>query len=90
MIRMITIRVFAIRTFKICFLALLFLLFSSIAFSQGGVATGDLHITVKDPKGSLVPNATVTVSDIGKGLIRSATGDAQGGYTARQLPASAR
>jgi Carboxypeptidase regulatory-like domain/TonB dependent receptor len=86
MIRMITIRVFATRGLKICFVSLLVLLSSSIAFSQGGVATGDLHITVKDPKGALVPNATVTVSDIAKGLERSATGDAQGGYSARQLP----
>jgi hypothetical protein len=76
------------RKFSVWMLVLstLVLLLSSIAFSQGGVATGDLHITVKDPKGSVVINATVTVSDVDKGLERSATGDGQGGYSARLLP----
>ncbi len=85
-----------IRTSKICSLfhrslnpfsvAFVVLMLSSIAFSQGGVATGDLHVTVRDPKGDLVPNAAVTVGDIAKGLSRTANGDGQGGYTARQLP----
>jgi Carboxypeptidase regulatory-like domain len=59
---------------------------SSIAFGQGGVATGDLHVTVKDPKGSLVTNATVTVGNLAKGLARTATSDSQGGYSVRLLP----
>src|ERR1700691_6287526 len=63
----------------------LFLL-SAIAFGQGGAATGDLHVTVKDPKGDLVANATVRVSDVAKGVERTATGDGAGGYTARLLP----
>ena len=64
----------------------LVLLFGAVAFGQGGVATGDLHVSVKDPKGNVVINATVMVSDVEKGLARSATGDGQGGYNARQLP----
>jgi hypothetical protein len=67
-------------------LSLLVLLLSSVAFGQGGVATGDLHVTVKDPKGDLVTNATVTVGDVAKGLERTATGDGEGGYNARLLP----
>jgi hypothetical protein len=59
---------------------------SSIAIAQGGSATGDLRIAVKDPAGSPVANATVTVRDEAKGLERPATPDGQGGYTARQLP----
>jgi hypothetical protein len=59
---------------------------SSFTFGQGGAATGDLHVTVKDPKGSVVTNATVSVSDVAKGLERSATSDGQGGYSVRQLP----
>ena len=59
---------------------------SALAFGQGGVATGDLHVTVKDPKGNLVVNATVMVSDIAKGLARTATGDGEGGYSVRLLP----
>jgi len=60
--------------------------FCCLAFGQGGVATGDLHITVKDPKGSVVTNAAVTVQDVAKGLERTATSDGQGGYSARLLP----
>ena len=96
MIRMITIRtirirmtifrmtmICSLRTFSI---ALLVVLLSSIAFGQGGVAAGDLHVTVKDAKGNLVANATVTVKDAARGVVRSATGDGQGGYSVRQLP----
>ncbi|HXJ85997.1 MAG TPA: carboxypeptidase regulatory-like domain-containing protein [Candidatus Binatia bacterium] len=62
------------------------LLLPVIAHAQGGVATGDLHVTVKDPKGNIVTNASVNVQDVAKGLERSATSDGQGGYNARQLP----
>jgi len=62
------------------------LLLSVICYGQGGVATGDLHVTVKDPKGNIITNAAVTVQEIGKGLERTATSDGQGGYSARQLP----
>jgi hypothetical protein len=61
------------------------LLLAAMAFGQGA-ATGDLHVTVKDPKGNFVANATVTVKDAAKGLERTATGDGQGGYSARLLP----
>ena len=62
------------------------LLLSAIAFGQGGVATGDLHVTVKDPKGNAVTNATVVAQDLAKGVERTATSDGQGGYTAHLLP----
>jgi len=62
------------------------LLLTASAFAQGGAATGDLHVTVKDPKGNVVTNATVTVRDVAKGLERTATSDGQGGYSARLLP----
>ena len=66
---------------------LLFILISAHKFASAqGAATGDLHVTVKDPKGSAVANATVTVRDVAKGLERTATSDGQGGYSARQLP----
>src|SRR6202050_2845797 len=71
---------------KIFSVSLLVLLLSSIAFGQGGAATGDLHVTVKDPKGNLVATANVTVSDVAKGVERTATSDGAGGYTARLLP----
>ncbi len=75
-----------IRMLRAASVSIFFLLLSAIAFAQGGVATGDLHVTVKDPRGNLVANATVTVRDLAKGLERTATGDGQGGYSARLLP----
>ena len=74
------------RTRSIVSLSVASLLLSMIAFGQGGVATGDLHVTVKDPKGNVVANATVTVQEVAKGLERTATSDGQGGYSARLLP----
>ena len=66
--------------------ALLFLFFfiPQFAFAQGA-DTGDLHVTVKDPKGNVVTNATVTVQDAAKGLDRVANSDGQGGYSVRLL-----
>ncbi len=75
-----------IRTTKTAFLSFVILLLSAIALGQGGVATGDLHVTVKDPTGNLVTNATVVAHDFAKGLERMATGDGLGGYSVRQLP----
>ena len=65
-------------------LAVLFLLIRQSAFAQGA-ATGDLHVTVKDPKGSAVTNATIAVSNVAKGLERTATSDGQGGYSVRRF-----
>jgi len=75
-----------IGTVKVIAVSLLVLLLSAIASAQGGAATGDLHITVKDPSGKVVTNATVTVRDVAKGLERTATPDGQGGYSAQLLP----
>lgn len=57
----------------------------SVAYGQG-VASGDLHVTVKDPKGSLVTGATVTVRDEAKGIERVASPGGAGEYNARTLP----
>jgi hypothetical protein len=75
-----------IRILRLISVSLLFLLSCALAFGQGGVATGDLHVTVKDPRGNLVANAVVTVRDSARALERSANGDGQGGYSARLLP----
>ena len=61
------------------------LIVQQLGFSQGA-STGDLHISVKDPKGSAVTNATVTVHDVAKGVERAGSSDGQGGYSVRQLP----
>src|SRR4029077_17881940 len=65
-------------------LAVIFLLVPQFAVAQGA-ATGDLHVSVKDPKGGVVTNATVTVRDVAKGLERAGSSDGQGGYSVRQL-----
>jgi len=71
-------------TLRLFCLAVMFLLVRQFAFAQGA-ATGDLHASVKDPKGNAVINATVAARDVAKGLERAASGDGQGGYTVRQL-----
>jgi len=74
------------RTMRVVSVSLFVLLVSAMAIAQGGVATGDLHVTVKDPKGNGVTNATVTAQDVARGVERTATSDGQGGYSARLLP----
>src|SRR6476469_3965789 len=73
------------RTLRICLLTLIAALSISIAFGQG-VNTGDLHVTVKDPTGTAVASASVTVRDDAKGIERPAAGNGQGEYSALALP----
>lgn len=61
------------------------LMLCTLAKGQG-VASGDLHVTVKDPKGGLVVNATVTASDPAKGFERAAISNGQGEYNILALP----
>src|SRR5580658_9972445 len=60
---------------KILCVSLFAFLLSPIAFGQGGVSTGDLRVTVKDPSGNVVTNAAVNVVDVNKGVERTATAD---------------
>jgi hypothetical protein len=69
---------------RLFFFAVIFLLVRQFAVAQGA-ATGDLHVSVKDPKGGVVTNATVNVRDVAKGLERAGSSDGQGGYSVRQL-----
>ncbi len=66
--------------------ALMVFFVSTMAWAQGGIATGDLRVSVKDSAGNVVTNATVTARDDAKGLERAATPDGQGGYAVRLLP----
>ena len=72
-------------TLRLSSLVMVCLLIPQFGFAQGA-ATGDLHVTVKDPKGSGVATATVMARDVAKGLERSGSSDGQGGYSVRQLP----
>ena len=73
------------RTPKILSVLSVILLSSFFAYGQG-VASGDLHITVKDPQGSPVAGASVTARDQAKGVERVASGNGQGEYTFQALP----
>jgi len=69
----------------ICLLVVLAIVFCSVAHGQG-VASGDLHVIVKDPNGSLVTGANVTVRDEAKGTEHPATGSRAGEYSVLALP----
>jgi hypothetical protein len=73
---------------KITFLLTSVLFLASVLHAQG-VASGDLHIIVKDPAGNLVINARVTVLDQSKGIERVASSNGQGEYSALALPPAA-
>ena len=51
-----------------------------------GAATGDLHVTVRDPKGGIVTNATVTARDQARAFERSTTANVEGEYRLLALP----
>ncbi len=70
---------------KIFSIASLFVLATVLAFAQGS-ATGDLHVTVKDPAGKIVTNATVTLADPAKAFQRAVTQNADGEYRFLALP----
>jgi hypothetical protein len=74
------------RTIKSFLVPFCLSLLSGLCLGQGGVATGDLHVTVKDTKGSFVTNATVTAQNMAKGVERNANGDGQGSYSLQLLP----
>jgi hypothetical protein len=70
---------------KVVSLGFLLLLSSPLAFAQG-VATGDLNIAVRDPKGGLVTNATVSAHDVAKAFERSTAVNRDGEYRIVALP----
>ncbi len=77
-------RSFMKATLRLFCFAVMFLLARQLGFAQGA-ATGDLHVSVKDPKGSVVTNAAVTARNVAKGVERAGSSDGQGGYSVRQL-----
>jgi Carboxypeptidase regulatory-like domain/TonB dependent receptor len=72
-------------TLRLFCLAVLFALVHQLASAQGA-ATGDLHVTVKDPKGNAVANATVTVRDQARAFERSTNSNVDGEYRLVALP----
>ena len=70
---------------KLVSVAFVIIVLAALGFAQGA-ATGDLHITVRDPKGGVVTNATVTVRDESKGLERTTGENSDGQYQILLLP----
>jgi hypothetical protein len=54
--------------------------------SAQNAATSELHVTVKDPKGALVTNASVSVRDQSKGMERATSANSDGDYHLITLP----
>lgn len=62
-----------------------------LAITLGGIAmgqqtTGEIRGTVKDQQGAVVPNVTITITGVNIGFSRTAQTDANGFYSARQIP----
>src|SRR5215467_7247164 len=73
------------RILKVFWFLCLALTLAAAAYGQG-VASGDLHVVVKDPQGSPVPSAAVMARDQAKGIEREASGNGLGEYTFQALP----
>ena len=66
-------------------------LLSLMAFSAAGhsqIATTSLRGTVTDPSGAVLPNVTITLTDMNTGKFFQATSSSTGGYVLSQLPPS--
>jgi len=73
--------------FSTCFALLLAFgcLFPSRAVAQN-IATAQLHGTVEDRTGAVIPNAVIVIADPSKGFSRETSSDAQGNYQLLLLP----
>jgi hypothetical protein len=73
---------------KLFAIAIQLVLLAALGFAQSA-ATGDLHVTIRDPRGGLVTNATVSARNEGRGLERVATSNTEGEYRFLLLPPGA-
>src|SRR5437660_9008145 len=67
-------------------IAVLVLMICGSLSVQGQTIFGRISGTVQDKSGAVVPNATVTVTNVGTNLVRTATTDGSGFYTLTNLP----
>jgi len=72
-----------LRAISISFATLLVLAAGAIAQSAN---TAELHVTVKDPKGAVITNASVTARDDAKSFARTITTNLNGEYQFLLLP----
>jgi outer membrane receptor protein involved in Fe transport len=66
-------------------IAALAFVFSASLRAQN-ISTAEVHGTVSDPSGAVVPKAVITIADASKGFSRSTTSDAEGNYQLLLLP----
>ena len=60
-------------------------LFPASLWAQN-ISTAELHGTVHDPSGAVIPNASITIADATKGFSRSTVSDGEGNYQLLLLP----
>jgi hypothetical protein len=70
---------------KACLAVIATLLIAGSAAAQSA-ATAQLHITVRDPKGAVVKNATVTLRNEARNIERSSTNNNEGEYPFLAIP----
>src|SRR6266702_6314820 len=68
---------------KVLLTAVCLVALSPVAFGQA--VYGSIYGTVADPTGAIVPNATVTVSDVAKGTSVTVQSNGSGEFTADHL-----
>ena len=68
------------RSINLLRITLACLLLSGMMFAQGVGASGDIRGTVTDPSGAVVSNATVTATDVDKGIKHTVTTDGSGQF----------
>src|SRR5689334_3469852 len=69
---------------RFCFISVLVFAFCAVAWAQGTV-TGAIGGSVTDPKGAVVPGATVTVKNTDTGKEDTATSDGEGRFKISNL-----
>src|SRR3989442_10475727 len=67
------------------FAAAFVLMMTLASHASGQTFRGTILGTVSDPNGAVVPDATVTVKNVGTGIERTTTSDSFGNYTLAEL-----
>src|SRR5690349_21674366 len=73
------------RIFKLVLVCAALAMFTASAWAQSSAAA-ELHVTVKDPNGAVVKNATITVTNQARNLERTLTANEEGEYQFLALP----
>jgi hypothetical protein len=77
-----------LRIWKALFLGVALLAIFVFGSAAQGQETGQISGTVTDPTGAAIPNATVTVKNIGTNAVRTTTSGGEGAYVVRGLEPS--